>query len=57
MILNFKPLFAELVINGKKLHTNRLERHTWWKVGMDVHFPNYLSAGDRLKNQNELPML
>jgi len=49
MILNFKPQFKGLILNGTKIHSIRIDQHRKWKPGMVIHY----STGARTKLYNQ----
>ena len=49
MILNFKPEFKGLILNGTKIHSIRYDQHRRWKPGMVIHF----ATGARTKLYNQ----
>ncbi len=49
MILNFKPQFKGLILNGTKIHSIRADQYYRWKPGMVIHF----ATGSRTKFYNQ----
>lgn len=45
MILGFKPQFKEPILNGKKIHTIRVDRGNRWKAGRKIQ----MATGVRTK--------
>jgi hypothetical protein len=38
MVLSFRKIFVEKILNGSKIHTIRLDPHDRWKSGKKIHF-------------------
>jgi hypothetical protein len=49
MILSFKHQFVDKIINGKKIHTIRKDKHDRWHKGRKIHF----ATGIRTPNYNQ----
>ena len=49
MILGFKPQFKQLILDGTKIHSIRVDQHKRWKPGMKIHF----ATGVRTKNYEQ----